>query len=115
MDAYVASLGDSDDERAFPAWAKGADGYYSSGMSKWFGRLLHSLELTDPKLVFHSFRHTFIDGLRAGRVDKTVRAALVGHENGDVEGLYGDGYPPTVLQEAVGAVRYSGLDLSKLR
>lgn len=111
---YIAGLGGEASDRVFPEWQKGADGYYSSVMSKWFGRLLEDLGLQDRKLVFHSFRHTFIDGLRAAGVEKTLRGALVGHETDDVEEVYGDGYPPAVLQRAVDDVSYAGLDLSKL-
>src|SRR5262249_3439535 len=36
--------------------------------SKWFGRYLDDLGVTNPDKVFHSFRHTFMDALRAAGV-----------------------------------------------
>lgn len=110
---YVERIANATD-RIFADWPKGADGYYSSVMSKWFGRFLADLGLTDRRLVFHSFRHTFIDGLRAARIEMPIRAALVGHETGYVEELYGRGYPAAVLHEAVDAIAYPKLDLSAL-
>jgi integrase len=35
--------------------------------TKWFSRYLHSLGVTDDSKVFHSFRHTFKDALRAAK------------------------------------------------
>jgi integrase len=114
LPAYVASIRAKDHDRLFPRWQKGKDGYYSSIFSKWFARFMDSVDLRDKKLVFHSFRHTFIDALRAVNTPKDVRAALVGHEEGDVEGVYGRGYPPRTLLETVDKVSYPGLDLSRL-
>jgi hypothetical protein len=68
--------------------------------------------------VFHSFRHTFIDALRAAGVSKEINSALVGHSNGGVHEQYGAKeiarrYGKR-LSGAVARVSYAGLDLSHL-
>jgi integrase len=82
--------------------------------SKVFRRHLDSVGIDSPKLVFHSFRHTFIDALRATRTDEPVLKALVGHSDGTVTSDYGSGYPVSVLAEALNKVEYHGIDFSIL-
>jgi hypothetical protein len=68
--------------------------------------------------VFHSFRHNFIDALRAANVNGEINAALVGHSIGNVHAKYGAKEIARRfgrrLAEAVAAVAYDGLDLSYL-
>ncbi len=51
-------------KRVFWKTAFGKDGQASTVFSKWFGRLLDKTGLTDPALVFHSFRHSAEDAFR---------------------------------------------------
>ena len=64
--------------------------------------------------VFHSFRHTFMDGLRNNDVDKEMIKALVGHAATDVTDRYGDGYWLKSLNTAVQKMNYPGLNLTHL-
>jgi len=89
-------------------------GISSGSYSKHFGRLLDSVGITDRKLVFHSFRHTFTDALRAAKVSDPIAKALIGHSDGTVTGQYGSGYPVDVLLEELNRVNYPGLDLEPL-
>ena len=82
--------------------------------SKHFGRFLDSLKITDSKLVFHSLRHTFIDALRAARIEEPMIQSIVGQSTGSVTSQYGSGYPANVLHDAIAQVEYSGLDVSHL-
>jgi hypothetical protein len=100
--------------RLFPHWKRGEDGYYSSVFSKWFGRFLTSVDLKDPRLVFHSFRHGFKDALRRAMVEERIQDAIMGHEPEHVSSDYGLGYAPTELSKAIKAVTYPGLDLTSL-
>lgn len=100
--------------RLFPTWQRGGDGYYSSIFSKWFARFLDSVEIKDRRLVFHSFRHTFKDALRAAQVEERIQDALMGHQPDHVSGEYGLGYAPAALAEMIGRVRYASPILSKL-
>jgi integrase len=87
--------------------------------SKWFGRYLRSIGITDTRKVFHSFRHNFIDALRSAGVSEELNTALVGHSaGGSVHRSYGakemvHRFGPQ-LAKAVASVRYPKLDLSHL-
>jgi integrase len=111
---YVQGRSESSGARLFPHWKLGKDGYYSSGFSKWFGRFLSSVNLKDPRLVFHSFRHGFKDALRRGAVEERIQDAIMGHEPEHASSEYGLGYAPAVLYQAMNAVNYLELDLTAL-
>ncbi len=67
------------------AMTGGAGGEYS----KWFGRYLTRVDLKKTGMVFHSFRHSFIDALREVSAPAYVLKDLVGHSSGDVTSNYG--------------------------
>ena len=89
--------------------------------SKWFGRYIRSIGITDPAKVFHSFRHNFKDALRAAGVGQEVHDALTGHgTRGEVSREYGTKdmarrFGWQQLANAVGKITYSGLQLSALK
>jgi integrase len=115
---FVAAQGKARGSGAwlFPEVAPRTPG--AKAFSKWFGRYIGTHGVTDATKVFHSFRHTFIDALRAAGVSKEINSALVGHSNGGVHEQYGAKeiarrYGKR-LSDAVALVRYAGLDLSHL-
>lgn len=59
--------------------------------SKLFGRTLKRLQLKRPGLVFHSFRHGFVDALRELDTPEYVIRRLVGHASSSVTDSYGAG------------------------
>ena len=59
--------------------------------SKLFGRTMRRLGLKRPGLVFHSFRHGFVDALRELNAPSYVIQRLVGHASGSVTDGYGAG------------------------
>jgi len=101
----------------FPQVAPGTAG--EKAWSKWFGRYIGAHGVNDTAKVFHSFRHNFIDALRAANVNGEINAALVGHSIGNVHASYGAKEIARRfgrrLAEAVAAAAYEGLDLSHLR
>jgi len=108
---YVASKSG----RLFETVEKAPDGYYSSTFSKHFVRFLESVGMKRPKVVFHSFRHTFEDACRASGVPHDIMNALQGHSQGGMSDRYGGGqYPVARLVEEMAKVRYVGLDLAGL-
>ena len=85
--------------------------------SKWFGRYLSSVGLTDTDKVFHSLRHNFKDALRAAKVPEDMNDALLGQ--GRLSSV-GRGYGAKkivqrfgleALYQAVASVRYPGVNL----
>lgn len=59
--------------------------------SKLFGRLMTRLKMKRPGLVFHSFRHGFVDALRDLNAPDYVIRRIVGHASSSVTDGYGSG------------------------
>jgi hypothetical protein len=118
---FVDDLRSTNAARLFPLLTPGSKGGLGEAWSKWFGRYIRSLGITNRASVFHSFRHGFKDALRQARVDRDVNDALTGHIGvASVAGSYGAkdmvrrfGLPQ--LADAVAKVAYRGLDLSALK
>jgi integrase len=105
--------------RLFPLLAPGSKGGLGEAWSKWFGRYIRGLGIANRASVFHSFRHSFKDALRAVGVSEDVNDALTGHSGGGVGRAYGAKemvrrFGLATLAEAVAKVSYPGLDLSHL-
>jgi integrase len=104
--------------RLFPEIEPGAGGYLSDTISKWFGRFLRLTlgkeAVSADGLMFHSFRHTVKDALRAAGVDERVQDALIGHETDHVSSQYGEGYQVPRLFAEISKMRHEGLDLPGL-
>lgn len=100
----------------FPQIAPATTG--AKAWSKWFIRYIRTHGVPDTAKVFHSFRHGFIDALRAARVSDEVHFALVGHSDGSVHAGYGAKELARRfgkrLSEAVASVSYANLDFSHL-
>lgn len=112
--ATVDQLRQAGEDRLFPNLKPGPRGHLSHKPSKFFGRLIDKALGADCPVVFHSFRHTFITGLRKARIPRELRTVLVGHEDGGVHEAYGS-EPIERLNEAVQAVTWQELDLRKVR
>jgi len=87
-----------DRQKAFPKTGRLFHDIHVSGtggsggeFSKWFGRTLFRLKMKKPGLVFHSFRHGFVDALRELNAPEYVIRRLVGHASGSVTDGYGAG------------------------
>jgi integrase len=107
--------------RLFPLLTRGPKGGFGEAWSKWFGRYIRDLGITNRASVFHSFRHGFKDALRAAEVSEDINDGLTGHAGpGTVGRQYGAkqmvrrfGIP--TLAAAVSKVSYPGLDFSGLK
>lgn len=88
-------------KRLFFEIAFGADGQASTVYSKWFGRLLNKAGLTDPGLVFHSFRHGMQDAFRNAQTQKYVIDRIIGHADSHVSSQYGNGVSLEVSASAL--------------
>lgn len=110
-----------DDLRApiFPLLEKGARDGFADNWSKWFGRYLTKIGISDTGPVFHSFRHNFKDALRSKGESEDINDALTGHAGGGVGRDYGakgmaTRYGMERLAEAVAKAEYPGLSLAHL-
>lgn len=97
--------------RVFPEIKQGADGYHSHNFSKWWGRYASRTGFKTDRTAFHSFRHSFLDRLRAVNSPEYINKALMGHTDNSVHGGYGSGASLSALKEAIDRVVYP-VDLS---
>jgi len=91
----------------------------SRAVSKWFNEnFKKKCGLTTPKntkVVFHSFRHTFINKMQSTKLGDTlipnrVIQEIVGHETGEVTNdVYGENHEYAVLKEAIDSLDF-GID-----
>lgn len=88
-------------KRLFFEIAFGADGQASTTFSKWFGRLLDKAGLSDPGLVFHSFRHGMQDAFRNALTPQYVIDRVIGHADGHVSSQYGQGVDLATARDAM--------------
>ena len=100
--------------RLFNSLPRSGHGSYSYKFSKEFTIILKSVGLKEQGLCFHSFRHTFIDGLRNAGVEKSIAMKLVGHHSSnDIHNGYGYGHSLKVLQEHINKLCFSSISCMK--
>jgi integrase len=91
----------------------------AAAFSKWWGRYLGTLGITDERKVFHSFRHNAKDALRKAKVQEDLNDAITGHAGGGVGRGYGTKeilarYGMAQVAETVASIRYPNLDLTNI-
>lgn len=67
---------------------KAEHGRYANRLSGHFARLMDRAGLSDPRLVFHSWRHGLKRAMSDARVDVDARRAILGHAAKDTHGEY---------------------------
>lgn len=82
----------------------------TASFSKWVNRYLRECcGISDPRKVFHSFRHTFKDACRDAGIAKDIHDAITGHTDSSVGSRYGQGHSLITLAEAIELVHYPKL------
>lgn len=81
---------------------KGTGHYHSKRVNEWLRNVAKTggpsfRWASDPRLSYHSARHTVKDRLRAARVPEVEQRALMGHSSNGVADGYGVGFPVNVL------------------
>ena len=77
-------------------------------------RYQRSIGISDPRKVFHSFRHTFKTACRSARIQEEVHDAITGHKPSFSARGYGGPVPLNVKYEAIQNIEFPCLDLSHL-
>jgi integrase len=90
--------------RLFWEFPYGSDGQASTVASKWFARFKSSVGLTDPTIVFHSFRHNAEDAFRNAKQPQYVIDRIIGHSDAATSAGYGEGISLETAYEAVKAM-----------
>ena len=85
-------------DRVFTTFKCSTDGRYANKVSGDFARLMDRAGLIDPRLTFHSLRHTLKREMSNAAIDPDVRRAILGHAAKDAH----DGYAGASLW-AIGA------------
>jgi integrase len=86
---YVADVRAAGFDRVFPDGSWAAKNGPGDKVSKWFNRgYTRAAGLTDPALVFHSFRHTFADAGDGVGLTEAQIGALTGHQSATVLGQH---------------------------
>lgn len=88
---YAVALRNAGHRRLFPDLSDEARDGPGQPASKHFARYCNRIGLSNPMLVFHSFRHGAVGRMRAAGVPKELRMVVVGHSAlEDTHDGYGD-------------------------
>jgi len=105
---YVNSLDKRKNKRVFPQLQFTQSKGYSNAMSKSFQRLNRKHITTNPKKVFHSFRHTFINNLKQAQIPESIISQIVGHKNSSITiNRYGKDYDIKLLYKTIQTIDYN--------
>lgn len=114
--AFSQSMQSQGKSRLFHELTPGPHGNVTHKWGQWFGSYLRQVcKVADPRMVFHSFRHTFTDYARRPDIPEGVQRRLVGHGSLDVHDDYGGGYSMHWLVEGMKLYRVPGLILAAKR
>ena len=91
------------DQRLFISFSYNAKEGYGRNPGRWFGTFLDRLEMKEPGLVLHSFRHTMITRLAQAGVPEPLYQDIVGHEREGVaqQVYFKEGHTLAQKQEAL--------------
>ena len=92
-------------EWLFPELEANKYGSRTQRLSRVINDFLDEIGLSDPELVFHSFRHTGKRAIR-GKAPGEIVDLLFGHADGSVSSKYGRGADMRTLHDAIGKVGY---------
>lgn len=108
---YLDDLSDKNG-RVFPELRAGAYGRQTAKWGEWYGRYVDSdTGITDKRITFHSFRHTFKDYCRLASIEEPLANRLMGHKTQGVAASYGLGYGLHNLVQAIQRYKVPGLQI----
>lgn len=99
-------------DRLFPALRANIYGRLTAKWGEWFSQYKRTVcGITDKRMVFHSFRHTFKHYARHASIIEGVQRQIMGHSSSDVADSYGSGYTTFQLVEGMNLFKVPGLTL----
>ncbi|MBA3678497.1 MAG: site-specific integrase, partial [Sphingosinicella sp.] len=109
---FVQSAKAAGDARLFPKLKTNVYGRLAAKWGEWFSGYLRGVcGVTDKRMVFHSFRHTFKHYARHAGIIEGVQRQIMGHSPGDVADEYGSGYSLFQAVEGMRLYKVPGLSL----
>ena len=100
-------------KRLFPELKRNSNERLSRTVSQRFARHLRNVGISDPRKVFHSFRHTFKDACRNAGILEEVHDRLTGHTSSSIGRYYGQGPNMQVLNQAINKIQFVGVSTFK--
>ena len=95
----------------FPRLVANRDGKLTEKWGEWFTGYRRACGVTDSRIKFHSFRHSFKDLCREAGMPEGIQRQLMGHSASDVADNYGSGFSTHRLVAAIQSYRVPGLIL----
>ncbi|MEG3147283.1 site-specific integrase [Sphingomonas sp. RT2P30] len=109
---FVAAAKSAGQERLFPALKANVYGRVTAKWGEWFSLYKRAeCGITDKRMVFHSFRHTFKHYARHVGIVEGVQRQLMGHSSSDSADDYGSGHTLHQLVEGMALYRVPGFVL----
>lgn len=112
---YVSAVQAAGEERLWPKLGTRARiNSDSEILGRWFNRFIHDKLDMPSTVVFHSFRHTFIDLARDALIPREISQAITGHAEAEGQrrrrklnegDKYGRGHNVTVLLKQIAKIR----------
>jgi integrase len=110
---FAQAMKEQKQDRLFHQLTRGPFGNFTHKWGQWFGKYLRkTCGVTDRRMTFHSFRHTFTDYVRRPDIPEGIQRQLVGHSSKDVHDDYGSGYNLYWLTEAMKLYKVPGLRIA---
>ena len=104
---YVAEGERQGHRRLFPMLKRGKDRGYGHHISRWFSDYRKRVGVDSADKTFHSFRHTFQDGLKNADVPEHTMRELMGHSDPSITtGRYGKKLELPKLRDAIELLDY---------
>ncbi|WP_294333300.1 DUF6538 domain-containing protein [uncultured Sphingomonas sp.] len=109
---FVEKAKEAKQERLFPLLRANKYGTLTAKWGEWWSGYRRTVcGITDHRLTFHSFRHTYKQYARHSDIPEGVQRQIMGHSAGDVADEYGSGYPLHQVVEGMRRFRVPGLAL----
>lgn len=110
--AFAQAMGKQGRARIFHELRPDKYGTLTAKWGEWWSKYRRGVcGVTDRRMVFHSFRHTFKDHARNAGVLEGVQRQMMGHSGEDVADDYGSGHSLYRLVEGMKLYRVQGLKL----
>ena len=110
--AYCADMKGQGHVRLFPELKPNKFGTLTAKWGEWFGSYKREqCHVTDSRMTFHSFRHTFKQYARQVGMVEGIQRQIMGHSGDDVADDYGSDYYLHPLVEGMAMFKVPGLKM----
>jgi integrase len=111
---YTEALKRAGHRELFPDLTINTVGKRTQAASQRANRIIDRFVSNDPRLVFHSFRHTFKQRGTTARIPERILDQLCGHSPTTVGQKYGAGQPLWVLSEELHRIDFDCIDAARI-